>query len=127
MKLVDGEHCRRWIIDGRRQGLDGDIDQDAEGKGRILLDSTFGPERDCPSQLTVVDCACAAIQPKQRFIHRHEVAHMGDEFYHPVGMPRQRDNSIQVHGEHNPRGACALETVRSGEAGLRDGSTGPGA
>ena len=104
VKLVDGEHGRRRIVDGRRQRLDRDIDQDAEGKGRILLDSAFGPERDRRPQLTVVDGAGAAIQPKQRFVGRHEVAHLGDEFDDPVGVPRLRDKSRQIHGEHDPRG-----------------------
>ena len=41
VKLIDGEHGCRRIVDGWRQGLDGDIDQDSECKGRILLNSTF--------------------------------------------------------------------------------------
>jgi hypothetical protein len=36
MELVNGEHCGRRIVDGRRQRLKGDIDQDA----RRLLSCT---------------------------------------------------------------------------------------
>ena len=126
MKLVDGEHGRRRIVDGRRQRLDRDIDQDAEGKGRILLDGAFGPERDGRPQLLVVDGAGAAIQPEQRFVHRHEVAHLGDEFDNPVGLPRLCDQSRQIHGEHDPRGARVGDGSLRG-AGLRDDSTGAGA
>jgi len=89
MKLVNGKHGRCRIIDGRRQCFNRNIDQDAQGKGRILIDSTLGPKRNCCPQLTVLDGARAAIQPQQWFIRRHKVAHLGDELYYAVGVSRQ--------------------------------------
>ena len=91
VQLVDGQHRRRRIVDGRRQRLDRDVDQDAEGEGRILLHRALGSEHDGLPQPTVVDGAGAAVQPVQRFVDRQKVAHLRDEFDDPVGLPSLLD------------------------------------
>lgn len=103
MQLVNRENGRRRVIDRRRQGLDGDIDQDAEGKGRILLHRALGSDRDFRPQLTLVDVASAAIQAEQRFIWRQEVTDLRHEFNDPAGLPCLRYQGLQVDSEHRAR------------------------
>ena len=54
--------------------LDGDVDQDAQGEGRILLHRALAAERDRAAQQPVVDGGGAAVQPEQRLVDREEVA-----------------------------------------------------
>ena len=71
------------------------------------------PSATASRNASIVDGAGAAIQSKQRLIHRHEVAHLRDEFDHSVGPPCLLDEPRQIHGEHDPR-LAALTTVRPG-------------
>jgi hypothetical protein len=43
---IDDVHRRGRVIDGRREGLDGDVDQDAQRERWVLLDRAFGAEGD---------------------------------------------------------------------------------
>ena len=70
VQLVDGEGGRCRVIDRRRQRLVGNIHQDAEGKGRVLLNGPFRPEGDRRPQFTVVNAVGAAIEAKQRLVLR---------------------------------------------------------
>jgi hypothetical protein len=51
VKLIDGEHGGRRIIDRLGQRLDRNVDDDAEGESGILLDGALTPERDRSPQL----------------------------------------------------------------------------
>ena len=55
LKLVYGEDGGRRIVDGFRQRLDRDIDDDPECEGRILLDGALGTECDRSPETTLVD------------------------------------------------------------------------
>ena len=54
VQLVDRHYRRRRVVDRRRQGLDRDVDQDAQGEGRILLHGALAAERDRGAQPPVV-------------------------------------------------------------------------
>ena len=96
--------------------LEGDIDQDSEGKGWILLHRALGSDRDFRPQLTLVDVAGAAIQAEQRFARRQEVADLRDELNDPAGSPCLRDQGLQVDSEHRARGSGVIDDpLRGGE------------
>jgi hypothetical protein len=44
VKLIDGEHGRRWVIDRGGQRLERDVDEDPKRKRRILVDGTLATE-----------------------------------------------------------------------------------
>ena len=105
VQLVDRHHRGGRVVDRRRQGLDGDVDQDAQGEGRVLLHRALGAERDRGTQPLVVDGDGAAVQAKQRLVDREEVADLRHELDVAVGLAGQRHQARQVDGEHHPRRA----------------------
>ena len=58
VELVERQHGGGGIVDGARQRLDRDVDDDAEGEGGILLDGALGAHGDGRAQ--VVSLAAAA-------------------------------------------------------------------
>src|SRR5262245_58233900 len=88
LQLIDGEHGGRRVVDGLRQRLDGDVDDDAKGEQGILLDGALGAERDRAPQSRLVDRAGAAIEQEEGFAHADEIAHARHEFDDPVRPSR---------------------------------------
>ena len=54
--LIEGQDGRRRIVDGGRQRLRGDVDDDAEGEGRVLLWNDF--------EIYVLDPAVGTLRPE---------------------------------------------------------------
>ena len=61
VELIDRQDGGRRIVDGTRQCLDRDIDNDAEGKGGVLLDGALAAHGDGRPQLRVVRRGGAAV------------------------------------------------------------------
>ena len=99
MKLVDGENGGRRIIDRLGQGLDGDIDDDAERKRRILLDRAFGPKCDRSQKSPLVDRPGAAMHQKKRFACGDEIPDAGDEFDDAIDALCLGHQRLQFHGK----------------------------
>ena len=64
MQLVDRENRRRGIVDCLRKSLDGDVDDDPECKGRILLDGPLRPNCDLGVELMIADRGGPSIEAK---------------------------------------------------------------
>jgi hypothetical protein len=55
MHLVDREHGGGGIVDRGRQGLERDVDEDAEREHRVLLERPLAAERDRRLQHAIVE------------------------------------------------------------------------
>ena len=84
VKLIYRQYRRRRVIDRRRQCFEREVHYDAIGKGRVLLDRAFWPERDRCAQITLIDCGGAAVKIEQRLVHANKIADLRDEFDHAV-------------------------------------------
>jgi hypothetical protein len=89
--LIQCEHGGRRIVDGRRQGLIGDVDHDAKGEPRVLLDRAFGAGGNARAQGVGVDGASTLAYSKQRMTAGH-VSWLHSEISKLVdpGTPRAR-------------------------------------
>ena len=103
LHLVDREHGRRRIVDRRRERLEPDVDQDAEGEHRILLERPLGSEGHVGAQRLVGDRRRATVQHEQRLVGRDEVADLRHELDHAVVLPRQGDERRQIDRQHDLR------------------------
>src|SRR4051794_1529177 len=101
LQLIDGEHRGGWIVDGLRQCLDGNIDENTEGKGRILLDGALRSESDSASDPALIDRARTAMKSKKGLAHADEVSHPGKELDNCLRLLRFANESVEVHGEHD--------------------------
>ena len=82
----------------RGQRLQPDIDQNAKGKYRILLQRALGTERDRRTEPAIVERHGAAVQHEQRFFHRDEVAYLLCELDHAIASSCHRHERRQVDG-----------------------------
>ena len=62
VKLINGEHCRCWIVDSVRQSPERNINNNTERERRILRHGTFRPEFHGIAQRAIVDCWSAAVK-----------------------------------------------------------------
>src|SRR4029078_7321137 len=85
LELVDRQHCGSWIIDSLRKRLDGDIDDDAEGEGRVLFESAFRAKCDSPEQPSLVDGA-RPVYSKKWVPRPDEVTHARNKLSPPVRL-----------------------------------------
>ena len=74
LDLVDRLDCRCRIINGRRQRLDGDVDQQADGILRVLLRRPFERQVDGPHQIAFGQRSFCAMNLKQHRIRDERVA-----------------------------------------------------
>ena len=101
LKLIDGKDGGRRIVDGFRQRLDRDIDDDPECKGRILLDGALGTECDQSPEPTVVDKTGVSVKSEDRLTRCEEVAHARRQFDDCVRLACLRDQSLHIHGQND--------------------------
>jgi len=99
VKLVDGKHRGRRIVDRLGQGLDRNIHNDAEGEGGILLDGTFGPERDRSPQVALVERAATVMEHKNGLANGDKIADPGHDFDHTINAASFGDQRLEVHRE----------------------------
>src|SRR6516162_6662902 len=59
VELIDRKDGRRRIVDGRREGLERDVDGDPKRKGGVLVQRAFRAERDQAAQSVLIDSAGA--------------------------------------------------------------------
>ena len=109
MKLVDGEHSRGRIVDGRRQSLDGDIDQDAKREHRVLLERTLRPKHGGVPQPAIIDPGGGAVQVEDRFTHGHEIADLGHELDDTVQALCFGNKGVQIYGEDDFRPSLVID------------------
>ena len=113
MDLVDGEHCRRRIVDRGRQRLEGDVHQDAEREHGILLERALGAQSHGRAKARVVDRGRAAVQREQGIVRGDEVAHLRHDLDHAAMAAGERDQRREVDREHDAR----FRVVRDVRAG----------
>ena len=100
MDLVDGEHGGRRVVDRRRQRLQRDVDDDAEGERRILFHRPFRAERDgFPDRR--VEPTAPAVDVEQRVALGHEVADLRHDLDDAVLTFGERGEALDVEGEHD--------------------------
>src|SRR5262245_50761922 len=103
VKLVDRQNRGGWIVDRRRERLEGDVNDNTKRKGRILLHGTLGAKRQCGTKYIVFDFACTVIKIEQRLINRDEVADLRDELDDAVVSLRLRLDRIDVDRQNDSR------------------------
>jgi hypothetical protein len=81
MELVNGQNPRGGIIYSRGEGLAGDVHEDAEAEGRVVLQNPLGTQGDAAAQAAIIYGACAGtVQTKNVFSGGQKIAHLRDEF-----------------------------------------------
>ena len=103
LKLIDGQHSRRRIIDRFGERLDRDIDQNAKRKERILLHCTLGAKDNGHLQLALVDDTRTAIQHEERFAQAHKITDLWGKLNHTFRIFRLGDERLHVHRDDNRR------------------------
>ena len=116
MELVDRQHGCGGIVDRRRQRLERNVDDNAKGKGGILIHSAFRPERDrCPQSL-FVDHPCAAIKIEQGLIDRDKITDLADEFDDAVRSLGIGYQLVKIYRKNDGRRSLMLnDTIWSAE------------
>ena len=85
VELVDGHDRRGGIIDRRRERLEGEVDQDAERKGRVLVHRPLVRQDHRAEQALLAHGGGGLEELEQRSATAHEVARGGDEHDEGVG------------------------------------------
>ena len=112
VKLIDCQNGGRWVVDRRRQSLDGNIYDHANRKRQVLFDGAFWSEGHLGAKLAVINPGCAAVQAKQRVASRHEIANARDDFDEAARALSNTNERFQVDGQDDGRstevvnGAC---------------------
>ena len=103
VKLIDGQHGGRRIIDRLGERLDRDIDQNAKRKEGILLHRALGAKDNGHPQLAFVDDTGTAKQHEKRFAQAHKIADLGNKFDYAFRIFRLGDERLHVHRDDNHR------------------------
>ena len=104
VKLIDGEHCCRRIIDRLGQSPDRYVDNDAQREGGILLDGSLTSECNQSSQPALVERTAVATEQKDRLADSDEIADPGHDFDHTVNTTGFDDERLEIYGQHDCRG-----------------------
>src|SRR5215471_5890043 len=99
MKLIDGEHGRRRIVDGRRERLDCYIHDDAKGEHRILLESPLVTYRNRIAYIVIGQRITIAIDPEQWIARGNEVSDLRNELDDAIGFNGLIDQPRNIKGE----------------------------
>src|SRR5262245_9163801 len=105
MNLIERQHGCGGIVDGWRQGLQGNVDHDAKAEERVLFQRPLGSERDGGSEAAVSYSDSAAIEDEQRLSGRHEISNLRHEFDDAVGRSGVALEAGVVDSEQNLGGA----------------------
>ena len=103
MNLIQRQHGGRRIVDGRRQGLVGDVHHDAKCETRILLHRALGTNGDTGTQCVGIDGTTAAAYAKQRIAPGHKIAHLRHQLDHGVSTFRHRQQIALAKRQHDAR------------------------
>ena len=96
VELVDGHDRRGRIIDRRRERLDGDIDQDAERKGRVLVHRPLALQDHRTKQAPVAHGGGGLEELEERGATADEIARRRHEHHERVGAAGFGDQAGRV-------------------------------
>ena len=103
MQLIDGQDSGGRIVNRGGKCFQGDVDQNAKGEERILLQGTFGTKDNGPKKSLITYPGGVAMKVKKGLVAADKISDLRDQLDDPPCLVGLRQERVAVDCEHNFR------------------------